>query len=114
MQAPPGLLTHQELDFGNLGHSKIHQSRIICVGGHRSRRRILRLSFLPLVMSKYRIRVRLGVAFSLPVTLMVTLAWLVVCRKIVERYEERIWVESQPGGRFAFPCAIPLRKGVER
>ena len=53
-------------------------------------------------------------AFSLPVTLMVTLGWLVVCRKIVERYEERIWAESQPGGRFAFLCAIPLGKGVER
>ncbi len=72
------------------------------------------MSFLSFVMSKYRIRVRLGMAFSLPLTLMVTLAWLVVCRKIVERYEERIWAESQPGGRFVFPCAIPLGKGAER
>lgn len=74
----------------------------------------MRLSFLPFVMSKYRIRVRLGMAFSLQVTLMVTLRWLVVCRKIVERYEERIWAESEPGGRFAFLCAIPLGKGVKR
>ena len=114
MQAPPGLLTHQELRFANLGHSKIHQSRITRVGGHRSRRPILHLSFLPFVMSKYRIRVRPGMAFSLPVTLMMTLGWLVVYRKIVKCYEERICAESQPGGRFAFLCAIPLGKGGER
>lgn len=75
---------------------------------------MLRLSFLPFVMSKYRIRVSTGdgvqlagyshgdpqVAGGLP--------------KIVEHYEERIWAESEPGGRLALLCAIPLGKGMKR
>jgi hypothetical protein len=65
-------------------------------------------------MSKNRIRVRPGMAFSLPVVLRVTAGALVVCRKIVERCEERIRAESQPGERFAFLCAILWGKGVER
>jgi len=112
MQAPPGLLTHQELGFGNLDHGKIHQSRITRVGVIVSKTH-LRLSFLSFVMSKYRIRMRLWMSCSLPIVLMVTLRWLVACRNIVERNEERIWAESQPGGRFTFLCAIPLGK-VER
>jgi hypothetical protein len=84
------------------------------VAGHRFRRRILHLSFLPFVMSKNRISVRPGMAFSLPVVLKMTVGSLVVCRKIVERHEEGICAESQPGERFAFLCAIPCGKGVER
>jgi hypothetical protein len=51
---------------------------------------------------------------SLLVVLRVTLGWPVVCREIVERYEERSWAESEPGERFAFVCAIPWGKGVEK
>lgn len=72
------------------------------------------MSFFPFVMSKNRIRVRPGVAFSLPVVLKVTAGSLTVCRKIGEPYEERIWAESQPKERFAFLCAILRGKGVER
>lgn len=53
-------------------------------------------------------------AYSLPVLLKVTAGSLTLCRKIGEPYEERIWAESQPKERFAFLCAIPRGKGVER
>jgi hypothetical protein len=43
-------------------------------------------------------------AFSLPV----------VCQQIVESFEERTWVDSQSGERFAPPCPIPWGKGMER
>jgi hypothetical protein len=72
------------------------------------------LSFFLFVTSKNRIRVRPGVAYSLPVLLKVAAGSLTVCRKIGEPYEERIWAESQPKERFAFLCAIPRGKGVER
>jgi light-regulated signal transduction histidine kinase (bacteriophytochrome) len=52
-------------------------------------------------------------AFSLPVVLGVAVGSLVVCRKIVERYAERIWAKSQPVERFAFLCSIPWGNGVE-
>ena len=65
-------------------------------------------------MSKNRIRVKPGMTLSLPVVLRVTVGSLLVWRKIVERYEERILAGSRRGERFVFLGTIPRGKGVER